>query len=187
MTTFSERMTAARKDKKLTQDQVAQALGVSRQLVSHWENGRVEPTQEQREAICKLLDIPMDAPKPTPLHKRILAAAALIAFVAILVMAVYPIYKSRRAGTTAEAAVQETQAPQGERYSWEWFQQPDAQPQEGQAYVELTTAEKPAMMRSRICGTSSSLRRRQTAFLSRWKRSPRSFSTMKNCRCIPAK
>ncbi|MFR6378419.1 MAG: helix-turn-helix transcriptional regulator [Oscillospiraceae bacterium] len=97
MTTFSERMTAARKDKKLTQDQVAQALGVSRQLVSHWENGRVEPTQEQREAICKLLDIPMDAPKPTPLHKRILAAAALIAFVAILVMAVYPIYKSRRA------------------------------------------------------------------------------------------
>ena len=111
MTTFSERMTAARKDKKLTQDQVAQALGVSRQLVSHWENGRVDPTQEQREAICKLLDIPMDAPKPTPLHKRILAAAALIAFVAILVMAVYPIYKSRRAGTTAEAAVQETQGP----------------------------------------------------------------------------
>ena len=146
MTTFSERMTAARKDKKLTQDQVAQALGVSRQLVSHWENGRVEPTQEQREAICKLLDIPMDAPKPTPLHKRILAAAALIAFVAILVMAVYPIYKSRRAGTTAEAAVQETQVPQGERYSWEWFQQPDAQPQEGQAYVELTTAEKPLML-----------------------------------------
>lgn len=146
MTTFSERMTAARKDKKLTQDQVAQALGVSRQLVSHWENGRVEPTQEQREAICKLLDIPMDAPKPTPLHKRILAAAALIAFVAILVMAVYPIYKSRRAGTTAEAAVQETQAPQGEKYSWEWFQQPDAQPQEGQAYVELTTAEKPLML-----------------------------------------
>ena len=146
MTTFSERMTAARKDKKLTQDQVAQALGVSRQLVSHWENGRVEPTQEQREAICKLLDIPMDAPKPTPLHKRILAAAALIAFVAILVMAVYPIYKSCRAGTTAEAAVQETQGPQGERYSWEWFQQPDAQPQEGQAYVELTTAEKPLML-----------------------------------------
>lgn len=32
MTTFSERVTAARKDKKLTQDQVAQALGVSRQL-----------------------------------------------------------------------------------------------------------------------------------------------------------
>ena len=30
MTTFSERMTAARKDKKLTQDQVAQALGVPR-------------------------------------------------------------------------------------------------------------------------------------------------------------
>ena len=146
MPTFSERLTAARKDKKLTQEQVAQALGVSRQLVSHWENGRVEPTPEQREALCKLLDIPMDAPQPTPLHKRILAAAALVAFIAILVMAVYPIYKSRHAGTTAEAAVQETQAPQSSPYSWEWFQQPDAQPQEGQAYVSLTTAEKPLML-----------------------------------------
>lgn len=40
--------------------------------------------------------------------------------------------------------MQETQAPQGEKYSWEWFQQPDAQPQEGQAYVELTTGGKAA-------------------------------------------
>lgn len=55
MTTFAKRITAARKEKKLTQEQVAQAMGVSRQTVSHWENGRVEPTQEQREALCRLL------------------------------------------------------------------------------------------------------------------------------------
>ena len=146
MPTFSERITAARKEKKLTQEQVAQALGVSRQLVSHWENGRVEPTPEQREALCKLLDIPMDAPKPTSLYKRILAAVSLAAFIAILVMAVYPIYKSRHAGTSAEAAVQETQTPQSELYSWDWFQQPDPQPQEGQAHVTLSTAEKPLML-----------------------------------------
>ena len=66
MTTFAKRITAARKEKKLTQEQVAQAMGVSRQTVSHWENGRVEPTQEQREALCRLLEIPADAPKPTP-------------------------------------------------------------------------------------------------------------------------
>ena len=60
MTTFAKRITAARKEKKLTQEQVAQVMGVSRQTVSHWENGRVEPTQEQREALCRLLEIPAD-------------------------------------------------------------------------------------------------------------------------------
>ena len=145
MTTFAKRITAARKEKKLTQEQVAQAMGVSRQTVSHWENGRVEPTQEQREALCRLLEIPADAPQPTPLHRRILAAVALAAFVAILVMAVYPIYKSRHAGANPEAA-QETPVPQSEKYSWDWFQQPDAQPVEGQAHIELTTAERPLML-----------------------------------------
>ena len=53
MTTFAKRITAARKEKKLTQEQVAQAVGVSRQTVSHWENGRIEPTQEQREAAMR--------------------------------------------------------------------------------------------------------------------------------------
>ena len=145
MTTFAKRITAARKEKKLTQEQVAQAMGVSRQTVSHWENGRVEPTQEQREALCRLLEIPADAPQPTPLHRRILAAVALAAFVTILVMAVYPIYKSRHAGANPEAA-QETPVPQSEKYSWDWFQQPDAQPVEGQAHIELTTAERPLML-----------------------------------------
>ena len=46
-------------------------------------------------------------------------------------MAVYPIYKSRHAGANPEAA-QETPVPQSEKYSWDWFQQPDAQPVEGQ-------------------------------------------------------
>ena len=145
MTTFAKRITAARKEKKLTQEQVAQAVGVSRQTVSHWENGRVEPTQEQREALCRLLEIPADAPQPTPLRRRILAAVALAAFVTILVMAVYPIYKSRHAGANPEAA-QETPVPQSEKYSWDWFQQPDAQPVEGQANIELTTAERPLML-----------------------------------------
>lgn len=146
MPTFSERITAARKAKKLTQEQVAQALGVSRQMISHWENGRVEPTQEQREALCALLEIPVELPKPTPLYKRILAAVALVAFIGILVMAVYPIYKSCHAGTSAEAAEQETPVPQNEKYSWDWFQLPDAQPVEGQAHIALTTAEKPLML-----------------------------------------
>lgn len=145
MTTFAKRITAARKEKKLTQEQVAQAVGVSRQTVSHWENGRVEPTQEQREALCRLLEIPADAPQPTPLHRRILAAVALAAFVTILVMAVYPIYKSRHAGANLEAA-QETPVPQSEKYSWDWFQQLDAQPVEGQAHIKLITAERPLML-----------------------------------------
>lgn len=111
MTTFSERMTAARKDKKLTQDPGCAGAGCFAQLVSHWENGRVEPTPGTTGSHLQAAGYPHGRAETDPLHKRILAAAALIAFVAILVMAVYPIYKSRRAGTTAEAAVQETQAP----------------------------------------------------------------------------
>ena len=61
MTTFAKRITAARKEKKLTQEQVAQAMGVSRQTVSHWENGRVEPTQEQREAVESRISADNDA------------------------------------------------------------------------------------------------------------------------------
>ena len=77
MTTFAKRITAARKEKKLTQEQVAQAMGVSRQTVSHWENGRVEPTQEQREAvqavaqaIAEAAPSEMDTPMLTPMVKR---------------------------------------------------------------------------------------------------------------------
>lgn len=83
----------------------------------------------------------MDAPKPTPLHKRILAAAALIAFVAILVMAVYPIYKSRRAGTNCGGGRAGNTDAAGREVFVGVVSAAGCAAAEGQAYVELTTAE----------------------------------------------
>ena len=44
MSEFTKDILQARKAKGMTQEQLASAMGVSRQLVSHWENGRAEPT-----------------------------------------------------------------------------------------------------------------------------------------------
>lgn len=42
----------------LTQDEVADAVGISRSRVSHFENGRGHPLPEDMEAICAHLEIP---------------------------------------------------------------------------------------------------------------------------------
>ena len=97
MAIVSGRLSAARKAKNMTRDQLAQELGVSRKLIARWESGRAEPTEEQCEALCVLLEIPYTELKPTPLHRRVLAAVALLAFIGILILAVYPIYQSRHA------------------------------------------------------------------------------------------
>lgn len=38
----------------LTQDQVAEALGISRNMVSQYENGHCSPTVETAKAMCEL-------------------------------------------------------------------------------------------------------------------------------------
>lgn len=52
-----------RKEKALTQDDVAQALGVTRDTVANWENGRAVPRLEiwQTKALCRLLEKPLEA------------------------------------------------------------------------------------------------------------------------------
>ena len=114
MTTFSERLSAARREKQMTRDEFAQALDVSRKLVARWESDRAEPTPEQCEAICALLEIPMIQLKPTPPPKRVLAAVALAAFLALLLLAVDPIYKSRHSDEYANVPVTETVSPEAE-------------------------------------------------------------------------
>ena len=143
MSEFTERIAQARKAKGMTQEQLASAMGVSRQLVSHWENGRVEPTAQQREKLGEVLG--MKSKKP---HKRrnpfILAAGvALIAAIAVLLI-VRAIKSGGQAGVPAQADAQSTasDSEKAEKYSWAWFQQEDV-PEEGKAFLSLVTAEKP--------------------------------------------
>ncbi len=48
---------AVRKEKKLTQEQLAERLGVSNRSVSRWENGKTLPDLSLMEDICNVLDI----------------------------------------------------------------------------------------------------------------------------------
>ena len=46
-----------RKEKNLTQEQLAERLGISNKTVSKWENGKCMPDYSIIEALCKELDI----------------------------------------------------------------------------------------------------------------------------------
>lgn len=52
---------AARKQKRYTQQEVADALGVSRVAVSQWENGTSDPSTDNLIRICDYLDLNLSA------------------------------------------------------------------------------------------------------------------------------
>lgn len=72
----------ARKAKRMTQQQLADAMNVSRQTVSHWENGRMQPDEATAARLCALLGIspeesaPAASPAPRKTHSVLLSFAA---------------------------------------------------------------------------------------------------------------
>lgn len=57
---LEERLTALRKEKGLSQLELAEALGVSRQAVSRWEVGASAPGTENLLALSRLYGVPLD-------------------------------------------------------------------------------------------------------------------------------
>lgn len=49
-----------RKDRRLTQDELAKALGVSRQTINAIENDKYNPTLELAIRLARYLDIPVE-------------------------------------------------------------------------------------------------------------------------------
>ena len=60
MDSFSEIFKALRKDKKLTQEQIAEVLGVSPQAISRWENATSYPDIMQLPNIALYFDTSVD-------------------------------------------------------------------------------------------------------------------------------
>lgn len=58
---FGERLRDARLAAKKSGEALGAVAGVSKQLVSHWENGRHFPNVPQLEAICTALTVSADA------------------------------------------------------------------------------------------------------------------------------
>jgi len=54
--TFGEKLTAARKEKNLSQEELAKKLYVTRQAISRWENNSSQPSLEMLSVICRELE-----------------------------------------------------------------------------------------------------------------------------------
>ena len=54
---FSESLSKHRKSAGISQEKLADMLGVSRQAVSKWETGETQPEMANLLAICKILNI----------------------------------------------------------------------------------------------------------------------------------
>ncbi len=57
---FAEKLSALRKAAGLSQEQLADKLGVSRQAITKWETGNGEPTLENLRAVATLFRVSFD-------------------------------------------------------------------------------------------------------------------------------
>lgn len=53
---FGEKLACARKEKNLSQEELAQKLYVTRQAISRWENNSAQPSLDMLAAICRELE-----------------------------------------------------------------------------------------------------------------------------------
>lgn len=54
---WSEKIRRRREERHLSQEELAEAVGVSRQAVSKWESGAAQPTGANRRALLQALDL----------------------------------------------------------------------------------------------------------------------------------
>lgn len=60
MLCLGTRIKIARKQKGLTQEQLAEVIGVSRSAISRWESGDMEPTIKNLAELARTLDVSSD-------------------------------------------------------------------------------------------------------------------------------
>ena len=170
MPPLSQKIADARKALGMTQEQVAAAMNVSRQTVSHWENGRVVPDEATQKQLFALLQIPEEDPQPAaaPARPRLWPlAAAFLCGVALTLVVVYGLIPALTPEPQPVAApvVTEVPAPDatalpdetpvpGERedapllppdFPPEWYREP-AENIEGQAYLHISPWQSPVLL-----------------------------------------
>lgn len=146
---FSERLSQARKARRMTQAELAKRMHVSRQMVSHWENGRVIPSEETALRLCGLLDISAEEKKPHAPARRLsrwLPVAAACAALSVAVVLCTPLMekntvKNHAAHAAAAQTTQRNVTPIST--SLEWYQGADENVP-GKAYVKFIPTETEA-------------------------------------------
>ena len=75
----SEEIRRQREERHLSQEELAEAVGVSRQAVSKWESGAAQPTGANRRALLQALDLREEEAAPLPPRRAWRARAGWIA------------------------------------------------------------------------------------------------------------
>lgn len=60
LTNFPQKLKELRKEKKLTQTELASKLNISQKLYSNWESGKAEPTLDNIIKLANILDVTVD-------------------------------------------------------------------------------------------------------------------------------
>lgn len=60
MAEFKITLEAARVNRKLTQEEVASAMGVTKPTIASWEKGNSFPKINQFQELCNLYNVPME-------------------------------------------------------------------------------------------------------------------------------
>lgn len=60
MKIFGKRLREVRKSKKITQQELADRLGIKRNTYSDWENGKTDPSFEILVKLADLFDVSLD-------------------------------------------------------------------------------------------------------------------------------
>lgn len=76
---WSEEIRRRREERHLSQEELAEAVGVSRQAVSKWESGAAQPTGANRRALLQALDLREEEAAPLPPRRAWRARAGWIA------------------------------------------------------------------------------------------------------------
>lgn len=137
---MKEELTALRKEKGLSQQELAEAVGVSRQAVSRWETGQSAPSTENLVALCTIYGVSLDAllgdttaaaigraeppPAAPPQKGRLPCIAVLVAAVvltaALTLLLTRPRGKADRVLSMEEMEVEEAFSASEEHFSIEW-------------------------------------------------------------------
>ena len=75
---FAQRLVQLRKQKGLTQEQLAQSLGVTRVAVSLWESAKREPDLEMFRKLANVFDVSIDDLSGSSVTRNVAAPSAMV-------------------------------------------------------------------------------------------------------------
>lgn len=101
--TLGEQIRKGRESAKLSQEELAERIGVSRQAVSKWESDLSVPTGANRRALSEILTLDMPVEEEPPKRKHALCFAGWILAVAAMIALVFSwVHIGRNTGTASQ-------------------------------------------------------------------------------------